>query len=372
MQVRTTRGSRCRCRAGPRPGRERVGCVGQRLRPHAPPTSCCRTRCARPGRRRGRDRRGRSFPSRRRRRAGRAARRTPPRSIEDRAGRHGHLRAESTVAQVRPVAHPTVVHLDEIGQAVSGHVGDADAVAGPGECGGRTVVGGIRLGDPPRRPETLALDGRVPAHAVAAFEEVRIAVARQIDEPERNVSERGAGEGSEGTERTPAIRRPLAVIRLGPAGRRRGSVAPCRPGRAWPGRSRRRRSSMAVAQPGGRARTEPRRGSACRARRRPPRSADPGVPRPRGRASAAEPPLAAREARRESGRRRWRRLRRTAPACSQASVAEGRRARTWHRAGRTPRAPPPPDGNPPGRPRERGRASAPGTAQVRAPRSRGT
>ncbi len=132
------------------------------------------------------------------------------RPIEQGAGRHGHLRAESTVAQVRPVAHATVVHLDEIRQAVPGHVGDADGVPGPRERGRRPVVGRIGLGDPARGPETLALDGRVPAHAVAAFEEVRIAVAGQIDEPERDLSERGAGEGSERTERTPAIRRPLA------------------------------------------------------------------------------------------------------------------------------------------------------------------
>ena len=97
---------------------------------------------------------------------------------------HGDLRAEASVAEVRPVADLAVADAHDVGQAVAGHVGEIDRLRAVGEKRPRTRLLLVeRNVHAHRRAEAFVEQGWMPLEGVVLGDQnVGDAVAGHVDE----------------------------------------------------------------------------------------------------------------------------------------------------------------------------------------------
>ena len=119
---------------------------------------------------------------------------------------HGHLGAEATVAEVGPVADFAVANAHEVGQSVTGKIGEVDGLGAVGKNQPRPFFFVQRLLNSFRRCETGFRQRWIPAEGfVFADQNVGMAVSREIDKLEIGIVPVQNRQRSEGAERAPTL-----------------------------------------------------------------------------------------------------------------------------------------------------------------------
>ena len=104
------------------------------------------------------------------------------RRVEARRIVHRHLGAEAAVAEIGPVADFAVANAHEVGQSVTGKIGEVDGLGAVGKNQPRPFFFVQRLVNSFRRCETGFRQRWIPAEGfVFADQNVGMAVAREID-----------------------------------------------------------------------------------------------------------------------------------------------------------------------------------------------
>src|SRR5205823_14788415 len=84
------------------------------------------------------------------------------RMVEPRSVVHHHLRAEATMAEIRPVARFAIADADDVRETVTGEIGETDRLGSVGEDDARPFLFIERLSDALGGAETLFSHRGVP------------------------------------------------------------------------------------------------------------------------------------------------------------------------------------------------------------------